>query len=84
MSAEDGCLRGHYKDIRRPAYLKVEADHVSWHEGGRETFEKLKIEHGVFKPAGELMREVTGIQNYNFKLTIGGGGKVHKKQIVNY
>ena len=73
MSGEDErCLAGCYRDIARPAYLQVEADHVSWHEGGRDTYHKLKIEEGVFKPAGEVMREVTGIDNYNFKMTIGG------------
>ena len=68
----EGRLHGHYKDMKKPAFLRVEADKVSWHEGGRDTYHKLKIEEGVFKPAGEVMREVTGIDNYNFKMTIGG------------
>ena len=50
--------------------MKVLDSKVSWHEGGRETFEKLKIEEGDFHQAVILMREATGIQNYNIKLTI--------------
>ena len=70
----EGRLHGHYKDMKKPAFLRVEAGRVSWHEGGRDTEDKLKIEHGLFKPAEEVMREVTGIKNYNLKLIMGGKG----------
>ena len=65
---DEGRLSGYYKELRLPAFYKVEDDRVSWREGGRETEDKGKIEYGVFEPVEEIMREVTGIQNYNFKM----------------
>ena len=65
---DEGRLNGYYKEVRLPAFYKVEGDRVSWHEGGRETEDKGKIEYGVFEPVEEIMMEVTGIQNYNFKM----------------
>ena len=85
MSGEGGRLRGCYRDVRKPAYLRVEDDGVSWHEGGRKTKENLRVEHGIFKPAEEIMREVTGIQNYNFKLTVvreGSGDSLQNVSII--
>ena len=83
MSGEGDRLRGYYRDIKMPAYFRVEEDGVSWHEGGRETKTNLRIEHGVFQPAGEIMREVTGIQNYNFKLTINRKGSGDSQENVS-
>ena len=66
--AEESCLRGQYRDPRRPRYLQVEGGRGAWHEGGRENGDQLRIEQGVFRPAPGAMRDVTGIQNYNFKI----------------
>ena len=67
-SSGEGCLRGHYRELGRPAFFKVEGDSVTYHEGGREKEYELRFERGVFRPAPPAMREVTGIQNYNFKI----------------
>ena len=64
-----GRLSGYYRDTKLPAYLKVEEDRVSWHEGGRKTLDRINIEYGDFQLAESIVREVTGIQNYNCKLT---------------
>ena len=61
-------LRGFYKNSRKPGYLKVEEDgEVTWREGGRENQED-KLEFGDFKPAEKVVREASGIENYNFQL----------------
>ena len=71
MSGRRAELQGSYKNSKKPGYLKVEeADKVSWREGGREAFERMKIEYGDFKPAEEVLREASGIENYNLKLLI--------------
>ena len=65
-------LQGSYKKSGRPGYLKVEeAGKVTWREGGRETVENIKIEYGHFKPAEDVVREASGIENYNFQLVNG-------------
>ena len=73
-SSVGGCLQGYYRDSStgRPVFFKVEGDSLSYHEGGREKEYEPRFERGVFRPAPAAMREVTGIQNYNFKLFIGG------------
>lgn len=43
---------------------------VTYREGGRETLENLKIEYAHFKPAEDVVREASGIENYNFKLML--------------
>ena len=64
-------LQGSYKNSEEPGYLKVEEDDkVTWREGGRETAENIKIEYGHFKPAEGVLREASGIENYNFKLLV--------------
>ena len=61
-------LHGFYKNSRKPGYLKVEKDgEVTWREGGRENSEN-KFEYGDFMPAEKVLREASGIENYNFKL----------------
>ena len=71
MSGRRAELQGFYNNSKRPGYLKVEEDgKVTWREGGRETVENIKIEFGDFKPAEEVLREASGIENYNFKLMI--------------
>ena len=65
-----GCYR--WRDDRRSLYLKVgdgEASEVSWQEGGREHRDKLQIQYGDFGPADETLRERSGKQNYNMRLT---------------
>ena len=65
-----GCYR--WRDDRRSLYLKVgdgEASEVSWQEGGREHRDKLQIQYGDFGPAEETLRERSGQQNYNMRLT---------------
>ena len=65
-----GCYR--WRDDRRSLYLKVgdgESSEVSWQEGGREHKDKLQIQYGDFGPAEETLRERSGEQNYNMRLT---------------
>ena len=64
-------LEGSYKNSIEPGYLKVEKDgKVTYREGGRETLENVKIEYGHFKPAEDVVREASGIENYNMKLML--------------
>ena len=72
MSGESGRLAGYYswKDDQRSLYLKVSGpSQVSWHEGGRENTDKLKIDYGDFGRAEETLRERSGVENYNMRLT---------------
>ena len=65
-----GCYR--WRDDRRSLYLKVgdgEASEVSWQERGREHRDKLQIQYGDFGPAEETLKERSGQQNYNMRLT---------------
>ena len=64
-----GRLSGYYRDTKLPAYLKVEEDRVSWHEGGRKTLDRINIEYADLQQAEGIVREVTGIQNYRKKLS---------------
>ena len=70
-----GNIEGDYKKItrrndRRAAWLRVTEDKVSWHEGGRDTYDKININCGQFKPADKILSELTGVQKYNLKLTL--------------
>ena len=78
MTGRRAELQGSYKNSGKPGYLKVEEDgKVTWREGGRETVENIKIEYGDFKPAEGVLREASGMENYNFKLKIlSKNGKV--------
>ena len=72
MSGDSGRLAGCYRwrDDQRSLYLKVSGPgQVSWQEGGRENAEKLQIEYGDFGPAEERLRESSGVENYNMRLT---------------
>ena len=64
-------LQGSYKYNFKPGYLKVEEDgKVIRREEGMETFENIKLEYGDFMPAEKVVREASGIENYNIKLMI--------------
>ena len=68
MSGKGAKLQGSYKSSKKPGYLKVEEDGAaSWREGGREP-EDFKVEYGEFKLAERVVREASGVENYNFKL----------------
>ena len=68
MSARRIELRGCYKSNKRPSYLKVEeGGAASWREGGRKP-EDFKVEYGEFKQAEKVVREASGVENYNVKL----------------
>ena len=55
---------------RRAAYLRLQEGKGSWHEGGRETFDKIEINTGEFQPAETILRELTGVEKYNLKLRL--------------
>ena len=55
---------------RRAAYLRLQGSKASWHEGGRETFDKMEVITGQFHPAENILAELTGVEKYNFKLRI--------------
>ena len=68
MSGRRFELRGCYKSNKGPSYLKVEEDGAaSWREGGRKP-EDFKVEYGEFKQAERVVREASGVENYNFKV----------------
>ena len=72
MSEESGRLAGYYRwrDDKRSLYLKVSSPtEVSWEEGGREHRDKLQIDYGDFGPAEGCLRERSGLENYNMRLT---------------
>ena len=58
------------KGDRRAAFLRLESRKASWHEGGRETFDKMELSLGQFQPAEKMLAELTGVENYNLKLTM--------------
>ena len=63
-----GCYR--WREDQRSLYLKVcGPTEVSWQEGGRENRDKLQIDYGDFGPAEERLREMSGLENYNLRLT---------------
>ena len=69
MAGKRPKLQGSYKNSEEPGYLKVEEDgKVTYREGGRETLENVRIEYGKFKQAEDVLREASGIENYNLKL----------------
>ena len=77
-----GCC---YKNSRRPWYLKLAEDgKVLWREGGRETSDKIKIEYGDFKPAEEVVREASGLENYNLKLLLPDENNEYGENILDY
>ena len=71
MTGARAKLQGSYKYYMEPDYLKVEEDgKASWREGGRKNVENIKLEYGDFMPAEKVVREASGIENYNLKLMI--------------
>ena len=68
MTGARAKLQGSYKKNMELDYLKVEEDgKATWREGGRENVENIKLEYGDFKPAEKVLREASGIENYNFQ-----------------
>ena len=57
---------------RRAAFLRLGDGKVSWHEGGRETFDKMEVSLGQFQPAEKILSELTGVEKYNLKLRLLG------------
>ena len=53
----------------RPVYLRISGDKVSWHEAGREVYDKVEYELGQYGEAKEELVEVSGSSSYNIKLT---------------
>ena len=51
---------------RRAAYLRLQGSKASWHEGGRETFDKIEITTGEFQSTEKILSELTGVEKYNF------------------
>ena len=71
MTGARAKLQGSYKYHMEPDYLKVEeSGKASWREGGRKNVENIKLEYGNFMPAEKVVREASGIENYNLKLMI--------------
>ena len=70
MSSVSGKICGNYRlaGDRRAAYLRLEDGKASWHEGGRETFDKMEVSTGDFLQAERILTELTGVEKYNFKL----------------
>ena len=63
---------------RRAAYLRLQGSKASWHEGGRETFDKIEITTGEFQSTEKILSELTGVEKYNFKLVLQDeDGKKH-------
>ena len=63
---------------RRAAYLRLQGGKASWHEGGRETFDKIEVATGQFQPAEKILSELTGVEKYNLKLRLlDEDGKKH-------
>ena len=80
MSSASRHIVGDYRltGDRRAAYLRLQDDKASWHEGGRETFDKIEISTGEFLPAEKILSEMTGVEKYNFKLMLlDEDGKKH-------
>ena len=62
---------------RRAAFLRLEGSKASWHEGGRETFDKMEVRLATFHPAEKILAELAGVEKYNFKLTLLGEEENH-------
>ena len=84
MSGRRAELQGSYKNSKRPGYLKVdEKGRASWREGGRKPSENCdfisensQLEYGEFKPAEKVLRETSGLENYNFRPKLEEDGRV--------
>ena len=74
MSSASPNIVGDYRltGDRRAAYLRLGAGKASWHEGGRETFDKMEVSLGQFQPAEKILSELTGVEKYNLKLRLLG------------
>ena len=71
MTGARAKLQGSYKKNMELDYLKVEEDgKATRREGGRKNVENIKLEYGDFMPAEKVVREASGIENYNIKLMI--------------
>ena len=52
----------------RPAYLRIQAEEISWHEAGREVEDIPSYELGQYGEASSELAEVSGLASYNLKL----------------
>ena len=52
----------------RPAYLRIQAEEISWHEAGREVEDISSYELGHYGEAASELAEVSGLASYNLKL----------------
>ena len=79
LSSAGGNITGDFKlrGDQRSAFLRLGDRKASWHEGGRETFDKMEFRLGVFQPADRVLTELTGVEKYNFKLTFLGEDEKH-------
>ena len=84
MSGRIAQLQGSYKNSKRPGYLRVDENgRARWREGGRKPSENSdfisdnsQLEYGDFKSAEKVLRETSGVENYNFKLELVEDGNV--------
>ena len=79
LSSAGGNITGDFKlrGDRRAAFVRLGDGKASWHEGGRETFDKMEFRLGVFQPAERVLTELTGVEKYNLKLTFLGEDEKH-------
>ena len=64
-------LDGYYRSgAKRWSYMKIAGAKVSYHEAGRDVFDRVTAELGEFNSADENIREASGRENYNLKFVI--------------
>ena len=64
-------LDGYYRSgIKKWSYIKIAGARVSYHEAGRDVFDRVTAELGEFNSADENIREASGRENYNLKFVI--------------
>ena len=89
MTSPAGKIVGYYKEKgdRRARVIRVTEDKFLITEGGRKKKEeyRMEVKYGQLKPAEKVLSDHTGVQNYNFKITIffpdEKSKKIHEKII---
>ena len=63
-------MSGYYQPTTgKPAYLRILGKRITWHEAGREVYDKLIYEVGEFGEADFRLVEASGREEYNLRLT---------------
>ena len=78
-------LDGYFHTRRQElAFIKIEGGRVTYHEAGRDVFDRMSVEFGHFHAAPLVMSQAAGKLNFNLKLVVYFDEKNPERKVQRY